>query len=98
MGREATIKRSQVRQGPTQNPELVLLALTPALYPLGCVCPCVKDEVPQTRGHYVPCCLHTPSAFMALLVSAPQPLLWCLRDVSMMSRFTKGKEKKGPKT
>lgn len=49
MGREATIKRSRTRQGPIQNPKLVLLALTRALYPPDRVCPCVKDDVPRTR-------------------------------------------------
>lgn len=99
MGREMTIKRSQARQGPIQDPEWVVLALTWVLYPPGRVCPCVKDEVP-----WIMCsAAHTPHQlswpyWSVIHQPVVTPMLWCPGDVSMPSRFTKGKQEKGPRT
>lgn len=62
MAREATIKRSQARQGPIQNPKLVLLPLTPALYPL---CP-----------HVLKVKRHRLVAIMCSAAHTPHQLLW----------------------
>lgn len=63
--REATIKRSQARQGPIQNPKLFLLALTPALYPLYPLCP-----------HVLKVKCHRLMAIMCSAAHTPHQLLW----------------------